>query len=285
MLKQTMNKTAWITGCAAALLLGQSLSQTVQAAGWKELDLRDVDVDVVLDRSRRSLPEYPVDENGRRYRAYLEAERGAEYSIRLRNRSDRRIGLVIAVDGRNIISGDRSELRPNERMYILNPYQEATYRGWRSGKNKINRFYFTDAPDSYAGRWGDHSAMGVIAVAAYAEKRPQYYKERSDSFSRRQGQPNVAPQANQKSAPANDAGTGYGDSEWSPSRRVEFKSERKAFARYFLKYEWRSTLCEKGIIRCRRDDHTYRPRNRFWDDHGYAAPPPGRNYRENNQFQ
>jgi hypothetical protein len=260
-----------------ALLLGQSLIQPAQAAQWQDLDLRDVDVDVVLDRSRRSLPEYPVDQDGRRYRAYLEAEQGSEYSIRIRNRSDRRVGLVVAVDGRNIISGERSELHRKERMYILNPYQEATYRGWRSSKNEVNRFYFTDAPDSYAGRWGDHSAMGVIAVAAFAEKRQQYHKE--ESFSSRQGQPRVGAQ---RSAPANEPGTGHGDSEWSPSRQVEFDAEGKAFARYFLKYEWRSTLCEKGIIRCHRDDRTRRPGNRLWNDDGFAAPPPGRDFQQNN---
>jgi len=36
----------------------------------------------------------------------------------------------------------------------------------RSAQDKINRFYFTDVPDSYAAAFGDESAMGVIAVAA-----------------------------------------------------------------------------------------------------------------------
>lgn len=40
--------------------------------------------------------------------------------------------------------------------------------------------------------------------------------------------------------------------------------------RHFLKYEWRDTLCRKGILDCRTS------RNRFWDDDAEYAPyPPG----------
>ncbi|MEZ5590772.1 MAG: hypothetical protein R3F53_08720 [Gammaproteobacteria bacterium] len=268
-----LKRISWTVGCAAALLLSQSA-----LAAWQNLNLKDVDIDIVSDRYQRSLPEFPVEQRGKTYRAYLEAEQGAEYSIRVHNRSDQRIGLVIAVDGRNIISGDRSELRPNERMYILNPYQQATYRGWRTGKNQVNRFYFTEAPDSYAGRWGDYSAMGVIAVAAYAEDRPQHtYKEKeySESFSDRAQGSGTGPNSFQKSAPAAEPGTGFGDRERSPSRRVEFDPEHSPFGRYFIKYEWRSTLCEKGLVRCGREQDSRRQDNRFWNNNDYAPYPPG----------
>ena len=49
-------------------------------------------------------------------RAYLEAEQGRNYGIRVRNYTGSRIGLVIAVDGRNIISGKKSNLRPRIDM-------------------------------------------------------------------------------------------------------------------------------------------------------------------------
>ena len=106
------------------------------------------------------------------YKAYLEAAKGLNYSGQIRNRSNERIGVVFAVDVRNVISGDRSNLSPNERMYVLGPYQQESYEGWRTGKNRVNRFYFTDEGDSYAGAWDDYSAMGVIAVAAFRENAP-----------------------------------------------------------------------------------------------------------------
>ena len=50
------------------------------------------------------------------------------------------------------------------------------------------------------------------------------------------------------------------------------------FGRYFIKYEWRQTLCELGIVRCRPDRYSRRP-NRMWDDDNRYAPyPPGATY-------
>jgi hypothetical protein len=69
-------------------------------------------------------------------------------------------------------------------------------------------------------------------------------------------------------------GTGYGESEWSPSRRVEFEPARRPFARFFLKYAWRDTLCREGVIDCGRDRP--RPYNRSWDENDDYAPPPPR---------
>src|SRR4030065_981887 len=64
---------------------------------------------------------------GDTYRAYVEAEKGERYGIRIRNNTGRRIGVVVAVDGRNIVSGEKSTLRKTERMYILGPDASADY--------------------------------------------------------------------------------------------------------------------------------------------------------------
>ena len=232
-----------------------------------------------------------IDEQGRRYskhqpnnqykthRAYLEAKKGQRYKLRVRNRTNKRIAVVIAVDGRNIISGKKSNLRNNERMYVLGPYKSATYKGWRTGQNKINRFYFTSAGDSYAGAWGDHSAMGVIAAAVYEEmpQYPQHHSKRSNKSNSM-----AAPQA-KRSSPATEAGTGYGREEYSASVHVEFRPQSAVAGKYFYKYEWRETLCTHGVIQCSPPPIHYRPHNRFWpSDQGqgtYAAPPPRYNWK------
>ncbi len=54
----------------------------------------------------------------------------------------RRVGVVVAVDGRNIISGKQSWLRNDERMYILEPYGVGEFKGWRTSLDSINRRYF-----------------------------------------------------------------------------------------------------------------------------------------------
>ena len=236
-----------------------------------------VEVSVVTERGPGLLL-YPVaSEQPNTYRAYVEAIRGERYSVRVRNHSPFRVGLVIAVDGRNIISGKKSFLQPQERMYILDPHGWGYYDGWRSSNNQVNTFYFTDAGGSYAGAWGDYSAMGVIAVAVFPERRPPEppVYERGGTYEQRDMKEmpkKSAPQAMRPRVGA-EPGTGYGEEKYSPVIRVDFEPEPVAAERHFLKYEWREALCRKGIIDCRSPQ----PRNRFWDENrGYAPPPPRR---------
>lgn len=263
----------WRMGVAALLAMLMPMAVWAQQPG-------DVEVEVIGERGG-ALPEYPLrrEERPGIYKAYVEARRGENYSLRIRNRTNGRIGVVVTVDGRNIISGARSDLRPDERVYVLGPHQEETYQGWRTGRNRVNRFYFTDAGDSYAGAWGDYSAMGVIAVAAFHEVRSAW-EQSGPGFNNQRGM-RVPPAdaESQRSAPSSQAepGTGYGESRWSPSRRVEFEPERRAFAQLFLKYAWRETLCREGIASC--DNPPVRPpRNRFWseDNEQFTPPPPRR---------
>lgn len=261
------------------------LAALVSTAGWAQRP-GDIEVEVISERGR-SLPEYPVrgEERPGLYKAYVEARRGENYSLRIRNRTSGRIGVVIAVDGRNIISGARSDLRPDERMYVLGPDREETYQGWRTGRNRINRFYFTDAGDSYAGAWGDYSAMGVIAVAAFREVRSTW-EQSGPGFNNQRGMrvPPADAAESRSAAPSaeSEPGTGYGEGRWSPSRRVEFDPERRAFAQLFLKYAWRETLCREGIASCETPARP--PRNRFWsEDNEQFTPPPPRRPRDNGE--
>jgi len=213
-------------------------------------------------------------------RAYLEAKRGRNYGIRVHNHTSGRIGLVIAVDGRNIISGEKSRLRPSEPMYVLGAHEQASYQGWRTSDTRVQRFFFTEVENSYAEAWGDRSAMGVIAVAVFQEA-PQVHPRRQSG---RQGMaPKAAAPAESRSGKsmqsadaASAPGTGFGDGHHSRSVRVHFKPQRHAFKEHFLKYEWRQTLVNLGII------GENPPRNRFWPDQfdqvqspGFAPYPPG----------
>lgn len=207
---------------------------------------------------------------------YLEATKGARYSVQVTNRSGKRIGVVIAVDGRNIIDGRKSDLDRNERMYIIGPYQSNSFEGWRTGMDRTNRFYFTEPSDSYAEKvFADASAMGTIALAVYREKLPEIIP-----YSERQSRMKDAPAAAAPSAPSEslaggkaqqkkseEAGTGFGETTYSPSRIVHFDPEPVAAERIVLKYEWRSELCRKGVVSCG-------PKNRLWPDDQEFAPIP-----------
>jgi hypothetical protein len=254
-----------------------------------------VEVRIVTDDGR-TLPTYPVKTKTALKKVYAEAIKGDHYRIEVRNRLNRRVGLVIAVDGRNIISGEKSWLRNSERMYILEPYGSGEFAGWRTGQDRINRFYFTDVPDSYAAAFGDESAMGVITVAAYREVQryepppvPMSQSAPTHDLGRRgwsgadtgAAEAPAAPAArgmNKKAAKAEraleGAGTGYGREQYSHVETVAFEAESGAAETIHFKYEWRSTLCRLGVVSCNAPPR--RPPNRLWDNGGYAPPPPGR---------
>jgi hypothetical protein len=206
---------------------------------------------------------------------FLEARKGERYSIVIRNRTAGRIGVVVAVDGRNIITGKRSDLKNTEDMYIVGGHETGRYEGWRTDKDTVHRFYFTDPGDSYSMRtFSDASAMGVIAVAVYREKeRPQPLIEEM----KRSGEapapsaPSASSAERSKSQAAKDeaAGTGFGEGQFSPAVRVAFEPERTPFQKTLVKYEWRDVLCRKGIISCGQEGM-----NRLWDEGEYAPYPP-----------
>ncbi len=241
----------------------------VLPAHGNEFNQNDVVVEIVSD-DRGSLREYPVDSSGKWERSYIEARKNERYRIRVRNTNNRRVGLVIAVDGRNIITGKRSDLQHNEAMYVLGPWETAEYTGWRTSKNRENRFFFTRARNSYAQAWGDHSAMGVIAVAAFPEKWQEPRLEFDKSFGRSG--------STMKRQRQNGPGTGFGEGTWSPSHEVNFVARHRPFKKEFIKYEWKKTLCRRGIMDCYRQHPQKHQRNRFWPDenqfNGFAPFPP-----------
>lgn len=221
---------------------------------------QDVTVEVV-DRNGDSFQQFPVSAN----RAYLRAENGARYRIRVRNHTGERLGLVIAVDGRNIISGKRSDLARTEPMYILSPWEMDDYSGWRTSLVEVHEFYFTEWEDSYAEAFGDRSARGVIAVAVYREEVPRQELRERESKSERTPAPATADAAA-------EPGTGFGDAREEAAVRVAFTAAARPSSKLFLKYEWPKSLCRRGLMTCDDD------RNRFWNDHElvFARPPPRR---------
>jgi hypothetical protein len=212
-----------------------------------------IDVDIIGD-NRGLLPI-----SGRHYHAicHIEAQRGERYTIRVRNNWHRRIALAISVDGRNIISGERSYNRPNESMYVLQPGQTGHFEGWRSSYQKVQRFYFTSDNDSYAGRMGDWSQLGWIKVAAFREReylpQPRYLSEDRETM----------PSASRKRS--EQAGTGYGEGHYSPVSSTSFEPENFAAQIVNIKYEW--------------PDIQIRPPKRYYsvpEENNFAPPPPKR---------
>ncbi|HAE37593.1 MAG TPA: hypothetical protein DCG57_03005 [Candidatus Riflebacteria bacterium] len=213
-----------------------------------------VDVDIIGDNRGQ----IPVLGGRRSSDFYVEARQGERYTIRVRNNWHGRIALAISVDGRNIISGNRSYNRSSESMYVLNPSQIGNFDGWRSSHSQVQRFYFTSDDDSYAGRLGDYSQIGWIKVAVFRER---YYEPPIDYLKADK----VSPSASRMSE---QAGTGYGEGRYSPVRTTSFDTENFAAQLVSIKYEWPDTP-----IKYRRDYYYQYDE----DDNGFARPPRRRN--------
>src|SRR5262245_29763614 len=59
---------------------------------------------------------------------YVEATKDREYSIRLTNRTGRRVAAALSVDGLNVIDAKRTSAR-EARKWILDPWQSITLDG------------------------------------------------------------------------------------------------------------------------------------------------------------
>lgn len=258
----------------------------------------------IIDEYGAAFQQVPVRHRGDAYRAYLQADRGARYRIRVSNPSGERVGVVIAVDGRNIVNGARSDLASGEPKYVLSAYDTQEFAGWRTSLADVHEFYFTEWEDSYAEAFGDRSARGVIAVAVYQEKEsvriaqrlaqeaerqkrapPPFRGDKDDGAANDRAAPAEAPataasgsvgsrESRDAKAERSEPGTGYGEVRNEPAVRVAFDAEARPSSRVFLKYEWRETLCRKRVVDC------HEPTNRFWPDDALSfAPPPPRTTR------
>ena len=263
-----------IVSAVLAVFVAAMGAATAQAHG-RPLPAGEISMEVVADKRPvlQAIPHKDFWQGSTRImKSYLEARKGEKFGIVITNRTMERVGVVVAVDGRNIITGKRSDLARNEAMYIVNAYETARYDGWRTNSEEVHRFYFTDEADSYSARtFGDSSAMGVIAMAVYREKEPPrpLLEERQKRSTAPAAPSAGASKSADQSLAQESAGTGFGESQYSPVIEVQFEPERLPARKMLVKYEWRDVLCRKKILSCGREQS-----NRLWDE-GYAPYPPG----------
>lgn len=216
------NLVRGLAACAAlALVLGAAPAGASRYGdsgrnGWDRSAYGSlVDVEVLVEGQAAPLYFAP----GRWDRRYFQALRGRNYALRVRNRTDQRVGVLIAVDGLNVVNGERSKLRRNEAMYVLDPSETATIRGWRTSLEQVRRFVFVDEERSYAERTGQANGdMGWIRVLAFEERRPVAWlgrpgisqllgaapAGRADGGLRERESRDAGPQANEAPAPGAD---------------------------------------------------------------------------------
>jgi hypothetical protein len=271
-------------------LAGLASSAPALPQGTPETAAALVAVSVEVDGQKSAL--YPATDGSGRY--YVEARKGCRYSVALANRTGERVGVVLAVDGLNAISGTRDEGRG--RMYVLDPWQVTSVQGWRTSLQEVRQFTFVDERASYAARSEKaNEKMGWIEVAAYRERRPfvrsQPMQEVPSSPAPFEPEKDEArPSASGANEAARDSagaaaskrrgdaqaraypGTGWGDRAHDPVVLVSFDPESEPAERVALRYEYRPALVALGVLPRRVP-----PRDRLWErdraEPGFSQPP------------
>jgi hypothetical protein len=204
-----------------------------------------------------------------RGRRYIEALKGVEYDLRIRNPLGVRVAVSLSVDGMNTIDARRSSAW-NASKWVIEPYQTITIRGWQMSGERARRFYFTSERDSYGAKLGQTANLGIISAVFFRERQPvtvvpppRPYEDRTgraeDGKERDSKAPQNSPSATSSAArskrgdvyPGPDdesAATGIGRNVRNDVRWVNLDLDSRPAGEISIRYEYRDALVRLGIM-------------------------------------
>ena len=121
-------------------------------------------------------------------RWYVEARKGREYAIRLRNPYRVRVAVALSVDGLNTIDA-RETTAVDARKWVLGPYETVTISGWQTSQPEARRFEFTTEAQSYGQALGKTANLGVISAVFFKERVPTIVRRKVAGSQRAPGRP------------------------------------------------------------------------------------------------
>lgn len=203
----------------------------------------------LVDESGGELPMY-----AHRGQRWVPGQPGRAYQVRLANQSERRVLVVLSIDGVNAVSGQTAA--PGQTGYVLDAWQTVEIDGWRKSMDEAARFVFTDLPDSYAARTGRPDNVGVIGIAVFAEReaRPLRVPTVSPPIVHESARNSAAQEAAADAASPSPIaqqriGTGHGERGWSPVSSTHFvRASRHPIQLGELRYDDESGLRAAGVL-------------------------------------
>jgi hypothetical protein len=195
---------------------------------------------------------------------YIEAVRGASYSLRITNPTPYRVAVALSVDGLNTIDAKHTDARSASK-WVLEPYESTVISGWQVSDRDARNFYFTGERHSYGAKLGQTENLGVIE-AVYFRERPReaelYRHSMSDerSSAAEGGLPAPPPPAPAEGAAAPSAkaqrhdtsddyaATGMGERAEHEITSVNIDLDPTPLASVRIRYEFRPQLVKLGIL-------------------------------------
>ena len=189
-------------------------------------------------------------------RWYVEAIKGREYAIRVRNPYPVRAGVALSVDGLNTIDA-RHTAAANARKWVLEPYETITISGWQTSRTDARRFEFTTEEQSYGKALGETANLGVISAVFFKERVSAIARESAKETERRPAPAAPAAAAGQGIANADSlrrldeqehAATGMGRRTDHAITEVWLDLEETPAETVNIRYEYRRQLVWLGIL-------------------------------------
>jgi hypothetical protein len=227
------------------------------------------DVDILVDGALQ--PRYA---HGGRW--YVEARKGREYAIQLRNPYAVRAAVALSVDGLNTIDG-RETTAADARKWVLGPYETITISGWQTSQTEARRFEFTTEARSYGQALGKTANLGMISAVFYRERVPIVTPDASNEYTARGAPaPESSAPAKQEAAAAarrdnsaldEYAATGMGRRTGNAVAQVWLDLEDAPVQTVNIRYEFHPQLVRLGIL---PSAPTADPLHRRERAHGFA---------------
>jgi hypothetical protein len=187
---------------------------------------------------------------------YVEAVRGASYSLRLTNPMPYRVAVALSVDGLNTIDAKHTDARGASK-WVLEPYESTVISGWQVSNRTARSFFFTGERHSYGASLGQTENLGVIEAVYFRERRHEVQRfQPSINEEERSGALNgavdsaPAPSAKAQRSEAADefAATGMGSRERHDVTTVDIDLEPNPVASVRIRYEFHPQLVKLGIL-------------------------------------
>jgi len=188
-------------------------------------------------------------------RWYVEARKGREYAIRLRNPYPVRVAVALSVDGLNTIDA-RETSAASARKWVIDPYETVVISGWQTSQTEARRFEFTTEDRSYGQALGKTANLGVISAVFFKERVVTYLPDTSRDRDR-QSAPSPKAQAKREDAGAareesraadEYAATGMGRRTGHAVEQVWLNLEESPSNVVNIRYEFRPQLVKLGVL-------------------------------------
>jgi hypothetical protein len=223
-------------------------------------------------------------------RLYVEALKGREYAIRMRNPYPVRVAVALSVDGLNTIDARETTAR-DARKWVLAPFEIVTISGWQTSQSEARRFEFTTEARSYGAALGKTQNLGMITAVFFKERVPvpvpyssNEKRGRRDQAPAAAGPVPASPSTQRQEASAADAAdmrskhteefaaTGMGRPTDHAVTQVWLDLEDTPAQTLNIRYEFRPQLVRLGILAPTPDPLDRRERARGFD--GFSPVPP-----------